>query len=186
MENPLEVQLLCISEEFRDEFARTLAARRVDINTKAVWFLLVDQPSGWALKAHLELDPRRLIISTDNPCPEYRLDLQERYPAALTWLMPIDKLVIDINTVQKDEWIHSKPLTPLTPTERLTLQMVAEEKTNKEIANARGVSVKTVKNTLSIIYLKLGLESRLQAFHYYYGQWRWLCNWKPPSHVTSK
>lgn len=47
----------------------------------------------------------------------------------------------------------------LTPRERETVQMVAEGKTNKEIASALGIAVKTVEAHRAALMRKLGLQS---------------------------
>jgi DNA-binding NarL/FixJ family response regulator len=50
----------------------------------------------------------------------------------------------------------------LTPTERQVAELVAEGRSNKEVAAALVVSPKTVDGHLSNIYAKLGIHSRTQ------------------------
>jgi DNA-binding NarL/FixJ family response regulator len=57
-------------------------------------------------------------------------------------------------------------LSVLTPQERKILMLVAEGKTNKEIAADVFLSDKTVKNYVSSILSKLNLERRAQAAAY--------------------
>lgn len=52
---------------------------------------------------------------------------------------------------------------PLSPQEQRVVALVAEGKTNKEIAADLGLSPKTVKNYLSNIYQKLQITRRAQA-----------------------
>lgn len=52
---------------------------------------------------------------------------------------------------------------PLSPQEQRVVALVAEGKTNKEIAADMGLSPKTVKNYLSNIYQKLQITRRAQA-----------------------
>ena len=52
---------------------------------------------------------------------------------------------------------------PLSPQEQRVVALVAEGKTNKEIAADMGLSPKTVKNYLSNIYQKLQISRRSQA-----------------------
>src|SRR3954464_12738331 len=58
--------------------------------------------------------------------------------------------------------VHDE-LAGLTPQERKILMLVAEGKTNKEIAGEIFLSDKTVKNYVSSILAKLNLERRAQA-----------------------
>jgi hypothetical protein len=44
--------------------------------------------------------------------------------------------------------------------------------------------MQTVKTTIYALYRKLNLTSRLQAAHYYFGNWHLLRGWTPPPHVT--
>ena len=53
----------------------------------------------------------------------------------------------------------------LTPTEQRVAVLVAEGRTNKEVAAALFVTVKTVEANLSRVYAKLGLRSRAELAH---------------------
>jgi DNA-binding NarL/FixJ family response regulator len=53
----------------------------------------------------------------------------------------------------------------LTPTERQVAELVAEGRSNKEVAAALVVSPKTIDGHLSKIYAKLGVHSRMQLTH---------------------
>ena len=56
---------------------------------------------------------------------------------------------------------HERP--PLTPQEQRIIALVAEGKTNKEIAVVMELSPKTVKNYLHNVFEKLGIKRRSQA-----------------------
>lgn len=58
-------------------------------------------------------------------------------------------------------------IAALSAQERKVLGLVAEGKTNKEIANALDLSDKTVKNYLSNIFSKLNLSRRAEAAAYF-------------------
>lgn len=73
-----------------------------------------------------------------------------------------------IDTVLKEvqdmaNGLSSKSLAALSPQEYRLLPLVAEGKTNKEIASALDLSDKTVKNYLANIFSKLGITKRTQA-----------------------
>jgi DNA-binding NarL/FixJ family response regulator len=67
-------------------------------------------------------------------------------------------------------WIDNRKLLtgPLTAREKQVIQLVADGKTNKAIANALGVSEKTVARHVSNIFTKLDLTSRAAATAYAY------------------
>ena len=58
---------------------------------------------------------------------------------------------------------HQDKLSELTEQERRILGLIAEGKTNREIAGTIYLSEKTVKNYVSTILSKLGMERRAQA-----------------------
>lgn len=64
-------------------------------------------------------------------------------------------------------WSAPEPADPrlrsLTPQERRVLDLVAEGLTNRAVGNRLGLSEKTVKNHVTSILGKLGLQSRTQA-----------------------
>lgn len=60
---------------------------------------------------------------------------------------------------------HNRP--PLSPQEQRLLPLVAQGKTNKEIAAELGLSDKTVKNYLANVYNKLHITRRSQAAAFY-------------------
>ncbi|HKN37492.1 MAG TPA: response regulator transcription factor [Acidimicrobiia bacterium] len=62
---------------------------------------------------------------------------------------------------QDDELLHR-----LTPQERRILNMIAEGRTNREIAERMYLAEKTVKNYVSSMLTKLGMQRRSQAAAY--------------------
>jgi DNA-binding NarL/FixJ family response regulator len=62
---------------------------------------------------------------------------------------------------------HGKaPRNILTPRQRETIQLLAEGKSNKEVAATLGISVKTVEAHRANIMLKLNLHSVTELVHY--------------------
>jgi DNA-binding NarL/FixJ family response regulator len=72
-----------------------------------------------------------------------------------------EKVLTRVRQIAAGE-VHDE-LAGLTPQERKILLLVAEGKTNKEIASEIYLSDKTVKNYVSSILAKLNLERRAQA-----------------------
>jgi DNA-binding NarL/FixJ family response regulator len=58
------------------------------------------------------------------------------------------------------------PLAKLTPQERRILDLIAEGKTNRQIGEAMFLAEKTVKNYVSHLLSKLGMERRTEAAAY--------------------
>ena len=58
------------------------------------------------------------------------------------------------------------PREVLTPRQRETIQLLAEGKSNKEVASTLGISVKTVEAHRANIMLKLNLHSVAELVHY--------------------
>ena len=61
---------------------------------------------------------------------------------------------------------QSGPKSPLTATERRIVQLLAEGKSNKEVANFLSISVKTAETHRASIMRKLGLRSMSDLVHY--------------------
>jgi DNA-binding NarL/FixJ family response regulator len=56
--------------------------------------------------------------------------------------------------------------SPLTPAERRVVQLLAEGKSNKEVANIQDITVKTAETHRANIMRKLGLRSMCDLVHY--------------------
>ena len=65
-------------------------------------------------------------------------------------------------------------LSTLTLKESSILQMIAEGKSNKEIAAVNFVEISTIKTHINNIYTKLGLQNRREAINYCRGKLEWL------------
>ncbi len=62
---------------------------------------------------------------------------------------------------------HQKqPATPFTPREREVLQLLAEGRTNKEVAAVLGIGLKTVETHRMNLMAKLGVHSVVELVHY--------------------
>jgi len=56
--------------------------------------------------------------------------------------------------------------TPLTPRENQVLELIGEGLTNREIGCRLGIVEKTVKNSITTVFAKLGVQRRAQAAVY--------------------
>ena len=66
----------------------------------------------------------------------------------------------------RDEADRRHPLAGLTARERKILELIGDGLTNRQIGERLSVSVKTVKNYVSALFVKLGVEQRTQAAAY--------------------
>lgn len=148
--------------------------------------LVIDAPTGWAFTALEELEPSRTVVVSDNPCPEYRLDLLELEPRALLDASTLDGLREALAGVLAGQEVASEITSHLTLAERRTLRLHALGRSARDIAAARGVRTSTVRNTTHMIYVKLGLSSVVQLAQYYFGLWDVLeavSGWHPSERI---
>lgn len=66
----------------------------------------------------------------------------------------------------RDEADRHDPLAGLTARERKILELIGDGLTNRQIGERLSVSVKTVKNYVSVLFVKLGMKRRTQAAAY--------------------
>jgi DNA-binding NarL/FixJ family response regulator len=66
----------------------------------------------------------------------------------------------------RDQAARSDPLAPLTGQERRILELIGEGLTNRQIGERMYLAEKTVKNYVSGLFAKLGMERRTQAAAY--------------------
>ncbi len=66
----------------------------------------------------------------------------------------------------RDQTAQSDPLTGLTDQERKILELIGEGLTNRQIGERLFLAEKTVKNYVSALFAKLGMERRTQAAAY--------------------
>ena len=66
----------------------------------------------------------------------------------------------------RDQAQRADPLAGLTPQERKILELIGEGLTNRQIGERMYLAEKTVKNYVSALFSKLGMERRTQAAAY--------------------
>ncbi|MBA3946591.1 MAG: response regulator transcription factor [Herpetosiphonaceae bacterium] len=137
--------------------------------------VLVDAPQGSALREleHMDSKGQQIVVTTHSPCPEYWEDLWSLQPAIL---LVGDSLGVELHDAIKraahGERYRSTPGSSmvLTDPERVMFRYIARGWSLDRLAEARGVSSKTVSNMITIICEKLGLPDRHAAMLYYWGR----------------
>jgi DNA-binding NarL/FixJ family response regulator len=149
-----------------------LEGLRFDPNAPLV--LLVDLPAGFAYQ---QLEMRafrqaRVIVVTHNPCPAYWENLWDLQPAGLLVAEQLEAgLMVALHQVVRGGRYRrvSAASSSLTVAERALLHRVACGWNNQRIARDLHVEDKTVRNTLTHVYRKIGVANRVQAALYYWG-----------------
>ena len=117
--------------------------------------------------AVVPIEEGRLLASLIRDCRFVQLDSQNHMPLADEAAWP--RLLAEVQTFlgQKSAAPHpsrpSLPLDDLTPRERNVLECIARGQDNSEIAASLGLSEKTVRNHVTRVCDKIGVEHRYQA-----------------------
>lgn len=153
-----------------------LQTRGLRYDPQAPVAVVLDLPRGYALHS-LEQGAflQRLVVVTWSLCPAYWEDLWDLGPMAL---VVGDGVALDLNEAlacaARGERYRLTPGggTALTPVERRALRLLAEGRSNEQIAEQLHLQVQSVKNTLRSVYGKLGVRNRGDALLYYWDIWR--------------
>lgn len=153
------------------------AIERENFDLRCKLILLIDKPTGFALKTMLDNKLENVVIITDNPCPEYWADLWEFDPQMLlAGGHSVEELIAALKRAVGGERCCKTPYrgSVLTDREREVLRLCAMNLSNKQIAQHIMVKQRTIKSHLNSVYSKLSLEGRGEAILYYWGLWQWL------------
>jgi DNA-binding CsgD family transcriptional regulator len=159
----------CGDEQLGKELSRLLSQRMSYQNI----CLLLDIPRGWLSTLETPTLNQALVV-TDNPCPEYQLDLLEKHPAGMVTSLELSCILRALESLQRGELSLPRVRSCLTKSERSVLYLSALGRSAKDMAKERDTSIGTVNNVLHVIYQKLGLGSRVELAHYYFGNWHLL------------
>ncbi|WP_245872988.1 LuxR C-terminal-related transcriptional regulator [Deinococcus planocerae] len=150
------------------------------VDERASLGLMIDAPFGYALHRLEQVDPSEWVVVTDNPCPEYWEDLWSFSPRALlAGGYNTAHVAHALGRAAPKRFYRHTPLhdSSLTCVERRLLRSNAQGWENKRIAQELGLNEGTVRNGLSRIFQKLGVDNRTQLALYYWGLWHPLERW---------
>ncbi len=152
-----------------------LEAQGLQFDPNAPLLLLFDVPCGFAFQqlAMRQFGQAQVIVATHNPCPDYWEDLWDLQPAGLLVADQIGAGLIEVLSQVARGGRHRRvPPTrsSLTVSERALLHRVACGWDNQRIARDLHVEDKTVRNSLTRVYGKVGVSNRVQAALYYWGR----------------
>ncbi|WP_250506694.1 response regulator [Bowdeniella massiliensis] len=80
------------------------------------------------------------------------------------------RILLDERTVTRRRADHEDPTANLTPSERKVLELIGDGLSNREIGEKLGVAEKTVKNHITALLAKMGLQRRTQVAAWVAGQ----------------
>ncbi|MDO5025931.1 MAG: response regulator transcription factor [Trueperella sp.] len=81
-----------------------------------------------------------------------------------------DRVLLDERTVTRQQVETGDPTAKLTPAERKVLELIGEGLSNREIGDRLGVAEKTVKNHITALLAKMGMQRRTQVAAWVAGQ----------------
>lgn len=80
------------------------------------------------------------------------------------------RVLLDERIVSRRRADHEDPTADLTPSERRVLELIGDGLSNREIGERLGVAEKTVKNHITSLLSKMGLQRRTQVAAWVAGQ----------------
>jgi len=80
------------------------------------------------------------------------------------------RVLLDERTLTRRRADHDDPTADLTPSERKVLDLIGDGLSNREIGDRLGVAEKTVKNHITSLLSKMGLQRRTQVAAWVAGQ----------------
>jgi DNA-binding NarL/FixJ family response regulator len=116
--------------------------------------------------AVVPIDQGRLLASLIRDARFIQIDSQNHMPLAdePAWPLIVDEIAAFLRlAVERPARNRALPLNELTPRERAVLEGIAEGMDNTEIAASLGLSEKTVRNHITRLFDKIGVEHRYQA-----------------------
>lgn len=73
------------------------------------------------------------------------------------------RVLLDAATVTRRQSESADPTATLTPSERRVLELIGDGMSNREIGESLGIAEKTVKNHITSLLAKMGLQRRTQV-----------------------
>jgi DNA-binding NarL/FixJ family response regulator len=117
--------------------------------------------------AVVPIEQGRLLASLIHNCRFVQLDTENHMPLAdePAWLRLVDEMhrFLAEPAAVPANGRNALPLGELTPRERAVLEGIAEGQDNSEIAASLGLSEKTVRNHITRVFDKIGVEHRYEA-----------------------
>lgn len=143
------------------------AARQLQIDapqTKVIFLTMHD--SMLMVQRALESGARGYVLKSD--VTKYLVEAVQKVSEGKNFLTPqISRIVLrELNKTEIETKVANKLEAQPTRREKEVILLLAEGKTNKEVATALSITVSTVETHRSRIFFKLGVHSVAQLIHY--------------------
>ena len=127
------------------------AVRRTQPNTRAIVLTSFDDDS--ALAAALEVGAAAIVLKS----------VRGAEIADVVRAVAAGRVLLDERTVTRRRKEHDDPTEDLTPSEMRVVDLIGEGLSNREIAERLSIAEKTVKNHITSLLAKMGLQRRTQV-----------------------
>lgn len=127
------------------------AVRRTQPNTRAIVLTSFDDDS--ALAAALEVGAAAFVLKS----------VRGAEIADVVRAVAAGRVLLDERTVTRRRKEHDDPTEDLTPSEMRVVDLIGEGLSNREIAERLSIAEKTVKNHITSLLAKMGLQRRTQV-----------------------
>ena len=127
------------------------AVRRTQPNTRAIVLTSFDDDS--ALAAALEVGAAAFVLKS----------VRGAEIADVVRAVAAGRVLLDERTVTRRRREHDDPTEDLTPSEMRVVDLIGEGLSNREIAERLSIAEKTVKNHITSLLAKMGLQRRTQV-----------------------
>lgn len=127
------------------------AVRESNPDTKSIVLTTFDDDD--ALSAALEVGAKAYVLKTIRGA-----EINDVIQAVSEGRVLLDERTVTRHRVDSDD-----PSTDLTPSERRVLNLIGDGLSNREIGEQLGIAEKTVKNHITSLLAKMGLQRRTQV-----------------------
>ena len=153
------------------------AVRRADLVRPDVILVDLQLPDGTGIDimnrlraSHPQILPVVLTSFDDDEALAESLEAGARAYILKTVRGADGRVLLDERTLTRRRVDHEDPTADLTPSERKVLDLIGDGLSNREIGEKLGVAEKTVKNHITSLLSKMGLQRRTQVAAWVAGQ----------------
>ena len=150
--------------------SRAEAVRRAELVRPDVVLVDLQLPDGTGIELMRELrdavpDALPIVLTSFDDKTVHGAEISDVVRAVAS-----GRVLLDERTVTRRRADHDDPTADLTNAERKVLDLIGDGLSNREIGDRLGVAEKTVKNHITSLLAKMGLQRRTQVAAWVAGQ----------------